>query len=527
MKKVAANLKHFGELDPLIADYEAKIAARDEEISILREQVKSLKDHLFGRKSEKLHDEVAANQPSLFELDQPEDLDEGERSEEPEEQIVTKPKKRGRKKLPDWLPRERVIHDLLDKDKICECGCEKTHIGDESSEVLERIPAKCFVVQHVRPKYVCENADCDLALRGKSTIAMAPPPARMIPKSLAGHSLLAQVLTAKFVDWLPFYRIEKQLYREHIAVPRQSMCRWVVKVADKLKPMWQMLLDDVKTHPYLQIDETTLQVMDEPGRENRTKSFMWVIRGGPPDRPVVIFKYHPTRKGAVAKELLDGFTGVVQTDGYEGYSFLDNERSGFTHAGCLVHVRRKFAAIIKASGKNRKKGYAEKALALFSSLYKVERDAQKAGLSDDQLVEKRQRDSRVIMEKLYALLLEAQDKVPPASLLGKAISYALRQWPKLLVFLEDGRVKLDTNDVENAIRPFVVGRKNWMFAGHPDGAEASAIMYSMVETAKATGWDPYRWFLHVFDRLPKARSEDEIRALLPNNPAIVGQGPKS
>jgi len=504
----------------LQAEYEKKIEARDAEIAILREQVKCLKDRLFGRKSEKLHDDVASQQPSLFELDAPEDLVEDEPSGETDEPAVAKDcKPRGRKKLPDWLLREQKIHDLSDEEKVCACGCVKIHIGDDCSEVLERVPAQCFVVEHVRRKYACENPDCDVAMAGKSTIVIAPPPARMIPKSLAGHSLLAQVMAAKFVDWLPFYRVEKQLRREGVVVPRQSMCRWAMKVADKFKPLWLLLLEDAKRHPYLQIDETTVQVMNEPGRQNTSKSYMWVIRGGPPDRPIVLYKYHPSRAGRVAKELLKDFKGVVQTDGFEGYSFLDKKETGFIHAGCLAHARRKFAAIVKMAGKNRKSGYADKILEQFRRLYKVESEARDAGLNDLLLLEKRRQVSKPIMDALHGLLLEAHGKVPPSSLLGSAVEYTLNQWPKLLEFLKNGLIKLDTNDVENAIRPFVVGRKNWMFSGDPAGAEASAVLYSMVETAKAAGWEPYRWIRHVFDRLPTAHTEDERRALLPNIPS--------
>ncbi len=471
-------------LEQLKTEFEMKIAARDVEISMLQEQVRSLKHYLFGNKSEKLHADVASKQPSLFELEEAEVPEEEKEPEEPEKKDVTKPKKpRGRKRLPEWLPREQVIHDLPQEEKVCKCGCQKTQFGEDKSEVLERIPAKCYVVEHIRLKYACQNPDCEVAMVGQGTISIAPPPARMIPKSLAGHSLLAQILTSKFVDWLPFYRVEKQLRRENVGIPRQSMCRWAVKVAELMEPMWSLLLKDAKDYPYLQIDETTLQVMREPDRKNTSKSYMWVIRGGPPDRPIVIYKYHPTRAGQVAKDLLEGFKGIVQTDGYEGYSFLDHPKSDYVHAGCLVHVRRKFAAIVKAAGKKRKKGYADKVLVMFKALYKIESDITDAGFGALKRLEIRQEQSKLIMEDLHKLLLEIHDKVPPRSMLGSATSYALKQWPKLLIFLENGMIKLDTNDVENAIRPFVVGRKGWMFAGHPKGAEASAILYSMVETA--------------------------------------------
>ena len=268
-------------LEELRAEYEKRISLRDEEIAILREQIRSLKHHLFGSKSEKLHPEITTQQPSLFELEQPADLEEeGDPGKEDEEKVTAtrRKKPRGRKKLPDWLPRKQIVHDLSEEDKVCRCGCTKTHIGADRSEVLEKTPAQVHVIEHLRLKYACKNPDCPIAMEGEpGAVQIAPAPLRMIPKSMAGHSLLAHVLNAKFTDWLPFYRVEKQLRREHVLIPRQTMSRWAVKVAHAFKPMWALMLADVKKHPYLQIDETTVQVLNEPGRKNTTKSYMWGV----------------------------------------------------------------------------------------------------------------------------------------------------------------------------------------------------------------------------------------------------------
>jgi len=497
-----------------------------EENTLLREQVRLLKHQLFGRKSEKLHPDVSDIQASLWELEAPDDLDEEDPPADPKSDEPRKKKpKRGRKKLPAHLERKEVILDIASEDKVCPCGCQNKIIGYERTEVLERKPAELWVNVFVRPKWACQDPECPESLEGKpGTVQVARPLPRMIPKSMGGHTLLAFVLISKFVDGLPFYRIEQQLRREGFQLPRQTMCRWAIKVAAKLEPLWRMILENSKKYEYMQMDETTLQVMNEPGRSNHTSSYMWVIRAGPPDRPIVFYNYAPSRASEIPMELLSGYSGIVQTDGYKGYSFLDSPAWPCVHAGCMNHTRRKFVNVVKAAGKHRKRGYADKVLTLIRSLYKIETTARRDNLSSEELLECRMRRSKPIMEKIKALLDNIEDKVPPKSLLGNAVRYALTRWSTLLVFLENPAVKLDTNDVENAIRPFVVGRKGWLFSGHPGGAKASAILYTMVETAKANGLNIYDWMIRVFDKLPLASCEEDYLELMPTNPLVCHEG---
>jgi len=262
------------------------------------------------------------------------------------------------------------------------------------------------------------------------------------------------------------------------------------------------------------MDETTVQVLRESDRANTTKSYMWVARGGTPGKPVVLFRYHPTRAGSVAAEMLGNFKGYLQTDGYSGYEAL-GEREGLRHLGCLAHVRRKFVEVEKSAGKKAKGGTAHAALDLIGKIYDVERQAEKQQLDPEQIKALRAAKSRPILDKLGALLNARVATTPPKSLLGKAIGYALKQWNRLVVYLEDGRLRPDNNLAENAIRPFAVGRKNWLFSGHPRGADASATLYSLLETAKANGLEPYRYLRYLFELLPTAISDVQRKALLP------------
>ena len=277
-----------------------------------------------------------------------------------------------------------------------------------------------------------------------------------------------------------------------------------------------MVIEEIRSVPIVNMDETTVQVLAEPGRANTTKSFMWVARGGTPGKPVVLFRYHPTRAGSVAAEILGDFKGYLQTDGYSGYEAL-GEREGLRHLGCLAHVRRKFVEVEKTAGKKAKGGTAHAVLDLIGKLYGVEHQAEKQKLDPEQIKDLRAEKSRPILDKLKALLDARVITTPPKSLLGKAIGYTLKQWSRLGVYLEDARLRPDNNLAENAIRPFAVGRKNWLFSGHPRVADASATIYSLIETAKANGLEPYRYLRHLFEHLPAVTSDAQRKALLPQH----------
>jgi len=504
------------DLQGMIDDFLRKEKTYQSEISILKEQVKYLQAQLFGRKSEKEPVDPKQIQLSLFDPPQ-EDFPIGDQLEQEEEIKIPahKRKKRGRKPIPENLPRIEVIHDVDEAEKICECGCLKERIGEEESEQLDIIPAQIQVIKHIRPKYACKN--CEGVESEGPTVAIAPMPEQVIPKCLGTSGLIAYVLIAKFVDALPFYRQEKQFLRIGVEISRATMCNWARKVAEGCEILLMMLKKELLSGPLINIDETPTLVFNEPNRSNLTKSYMWVFRGGTPEHPGILFEYHPSRAGDVASNFLKGYQGVVQTDGYSGYSFLDVVEE-ILHMGCWAHVRRKFMDVVKAAGKSKgkkKTGHSGKALSYIQKLYKIEKKAREKELTGELLLEVRQEKAKPVLDEFKKWLDVTVEAAPPKSLLGKAINYALNQWHRLIVYIDTPWVTLDNNMAENTIRPFVVGRKNWLFSASPEGAAASASLYSLIETAKANGLEPYWYFRYLLEQLPDAMTEDDFKALLP------------
>jgi len=336
----------------------------------------------------------------------------------------------------------------------------------------------------------------------------------MIPKGMATAGTLAYVATAKYADGTPLYRLAKILDRYGIEIPRSTMSSWMVTVSDRCQLIMEYLQGMLKAGTLINCDETPVQVLGEPGRANTTNSYMWVFRGGDPDKPVVLFHYAPTRSGEVPKEILLGYQGYLQTDAYSAYEQFDKKGSVIVLVGCMAHVRRNFIKVIDARGKgNKKSGSAEVALEYIRRLYVIEKVAPK--LSPEETLALRKDKAEPILKEFKAWMDNLLPKTPPKGLLGKALSYAIGHWKKLIRYLEDGRIPIDNNCAENAIRPFVVGRKNWLFSGHPNGAHASATLYTLIETAKACGLEPYHFLRHLFEKLPSARTEEELLALLP------------
>lgn len=481
----------------------------EKENDLLREQIRLLQAQMFGKKSEKGSSDSGAVQIPLFDMPEPE--------VEVEEEVEVPPhrrKKPGRKKLPAALPRVEIVHDIDEAEKVCDCGATLDRIGEDISEKLDVIPAVIRVIKHIRPKYACKQ--CEGLDTDGPVVKIAPPPKQIIPKSIATAGLLAYILIAKFCDALPFYRQESQFARIGAEISRANMCNWAMKVAIACQPLLSVLHQEIRSGPMINIDETTVQVLQEPDRAASTKSYMWVCRGGTPDRPGLVYHYASSRSAEVAKVLLEGYSGVVQTDGYAGYGFLDHI-AGVRHAGCLAHARRKFTDAQKARGKKSKPGSVDVALAYIRKIYAVESEAKKMQLSGDQLLCLRQEKAKAIFDDFFKWLSKKSLQVVPKSLLGKAINYTLNQWNHLLVYLDHPDVTPDNNMAENAIRPFVIGRKNWLFAGTPDGAKASADIYSLIETAKANNLEPYKYLRYLLEKIPFVECEEDLKLLLPMN----------
>ncbi len=495
-------------LKALLLEKEALIKQKDSQITSLREQLNLALAKRFGPSSEKSDKQ----QLGLFnEAEAAVDEDEGESASEPE--TLTVPaharKRPGRKPLPDYIEREEVLHDLPAEEKVCpHDGTLLVRIGEEVSEQLDVIPARVRVLRHVRPKYACPCCH-----QGIKTALMPPQP---IPKSIASPGLLSYVATAKYVDALPLYRQEDILQRAGIDLPRATLALWMMKLGELVLPLINLLRDTVLEHDIVQMDETTVQVLKEKDKAPSSKSYMWVQRGGPPDKPVLLFDYDPSRSGAVPVRLLEGYRGYLQCDGYEGYGAI-GKRDDITLVGCWAHARRKFDEAIKAQGKKgkAKAGRATKGLAYIQKLYRIEKLAGECPAEERYRL--RQEQAMPLLDEVRAWLDKSLPEVPPQSAAGKALHYLNGQWDKLVRYTEDGRLAIDNNAAERAIRPFVIGRNNWLFSDTVNGAQSSARLYSLILTAKANGHEPYRYLCHVLKELPAATSVEDFEALLPFN----------
>lgn len=482
----------------------------------LKEQVALLTAQLYGKKSEKKLIGLAPDQMNFFDSISDEELGATESKILPSTMVKShKRKQAGRKALPDTLPRKEVIIDISEKEKICDCGKCLVHIGDEVSEQLNYIPAKLEVIREIRRKYACKSCEGEKS-QGKA-IKIAPAPRRIIPGSIATAALLSHIITGKFVDVLPFYRQAKQFARLGYELSRTNMINWTIQLGEKIKPLLKILKSELLSGPLVHIDETTVQVLKEEGRSPSTKSYMWVLRSGASKNQGVFFEYSSTRSASTPKRLLKGYEGTVMTDGYAGYNFITQPKFAkkMKRAGCWAHARRKFAEVIKARGKNEKSGHADEAIQFIGKLYGIEEEGEDLNLSKEARCYHRKAKAAPVLNQFLDWLKDLEYKVVPKSLLGKAVHYTLGQWKHLSLYVETGDVPLDNNPAENAIRPFVIGRKNWLFCDTVKGAESMAGLYSLIETARSNKLNPTEYLEQLFEKLPYAESDEDLKTLLP------------
>ena len=479
-------------------------------IDYLYEQFVLYRHRMFGTKSEQSSDqarlfdeaEVLAAQAASS----AEDEEAGSCIDEDTRCAGAKAKARGKRaRLPAELPRVDIVHELPEDQRVCACGTPMLEIGEEISEQLDIVPMKIQVLRHIRKRYACPEGD--------QPPVSAPMPAQPIPKSNASPELIAMLLTVKYVDGLPLARFEKVLARHDVAIPRQTLARWVIAAAKVLQPVHNLIRDQLFDGRILHLDETTVQVLKEPGRPASSLSYMWVQTGGPPDKPVVIYDYDPSRSGEVPQRLLAGFQGFLMTDGYEGYNALAKTH-GIEHQTCWAHCRRGFIEAQRVQPKG-KSGRADEALRLIGKLYRIERELKNAKITERFLG--RRAHSVAVLEDLRQWLDKALPAVTPKSALGKALAYMNHYWPKLIRYVEWGDTPIDNNRAENAIRPFVIGRKAWLFSDTPAGAHASALIYSLIETARANRVEPCTWLGQLLRAVPGAKSVEDIESLLPWN----------
>jgi transposase len=414
-----------------------------------------------------------------------------------------------RKPLPKTLPREVVIHDIAEEDKVCACCNNELHkIGEDKAEKLEFIPAQVKVIEHVRPKYACRA--CEKS--GISNhIKQAPVPPSVIPKGYATPSLLSQIITSKYQFGLPLYRQEAMFKQYGIELSRKTMADWMLRCADLLTPLYDRLHELILKQGVIAADETTLKVVSE----DKVKCYMWVYTSGADspegalpntDTPnIVLYDYQSSRAGQCAVDYLQGYNGYLQVDGYAGY-----HKTQATLAGCWAHARRKFVEAKTAQGK-KSSGRADWALNHIQKLYRIE--AQIKGSPPDERQKIRQEKSTILLKQFEAWLIKSESQVLAKSKLGEAITYCLNQWGKLNTYTQDGHLNIDNNRAERAIKPFVIGRKNWLFSNTASGAKASATLYSVIETAKANGIMPFDYMMYLLEQV--SQPDHDIEQLLP------------
>jgi len=483
-------------LQAQLASQQATLKAREARIRQLEEIIRTFQRKTFAGTSE----QASSAQLGLF--NEAEEITATEASE-----VAVKPhsrQRRGRPTLPPELAREEIVYDLPEADKVCPHDGEALErIGEETSEQLDIIPAQVKVIRHVRLKYACPCC--------QQHVATATKPAQPLGKSMAAPGLLAYIATAKYVDALPLYRQTRQFARLGVELDRTTLANWMVRCGKLVQPLINRLTEQILEHPIIGMDETTVQVLDEPGRPAQSTSYMWVMGAGPPDQRLLVYHYEASRSGNVPLERLEDFDGALMADGYAGYGAACRTH-GITRLGCWAHARRKFfdAARLQPKGKT---GRPDQALALIGKLYQIERQARE--LAGHERYRLRQDKSRLVIDKLHDWLTKTLPRVAPKTKLGQALQYLHNQWPALVRYLDDSRYPIDNNAIENAIRPFAIGRKNWLFSKSPAGARASANLYSLIETAKGHGIEPYAYLRHVFKELPLTETVDDIDALLP------------
>jgi transposase len=487
-------------LRSLHARDEEKIDFLGSEIERLRELLVKLQKQAFGPKGERWE---AEEQGKLVFNEAEVEAAKHEPEAEDEKEVTVGPYKkkiRGhRKPLPEHLPREIVVLELSPQERVDEHGNELKVVGKEISEKLSYEPAKVSVIEYHRLRYGYDSGE---------PVKTAPPVPSIIPKGIVTPSLLAAIVTAKYADGLPLYRQEEIFLRQAIELSRTSMARWIVQAAEAARPLWNILEEWLLAKPYVAADETHVQVLKEKGRKAQTKSWMW-LRTNPWDKErIVLFDYDPHRTKDVAKRLFTGYAGILQCDGYGSYDVLE-KNPGLIRIGCNMHGRRKFRAA--ADGSTKSKPLAAQALKYYRLLYAVEEEIK--DLSPEEKYRIRQEKAVPIWEEFRAWAEEKNKRVPRKTSIGDAFYYFLNEYKYLIGYLTDGRLNIDNGEAERKIKYFAIGRKNWLFSDTPEGANASALFYSFVVTAKANGVNPYEALKKIFAELPLAATIDDFERL--------------
>ena len=466
----------------------------------LRHELDQLKRLIFGSRNERFLSVTSPGQlaldiasPSSSSLVTPPVMETIEYNRKKVSPSKTEKVQTGRMPLPASLPREQIIIEPTEDVT----GWKK--IGQEITEELERIPGKLFVRQYVRNKYVKPNGE---------TIVIGELPDRPIAKGIAGPGLLAQIVIDKYVDHLPVYRQVQRFEREGMKLPISTLADWISGTCDLLEPLYELHRKQVLSMDYIQADETPIKVLDKAKKGTTHRGYYWVYHA--PLSRLVLFDYREGRGREGPGECLRDFKGYLQTDGYAVYDDYEN-RAGITLFHCMAHARRKFDEALEND-----KELASHVLTQMQKLYALEQTGRDQSLSVEELYSLRQQQALPILESLKTWMMDAYSKVIPQSTIGKALSYSLHRWDKLCLYTQDGRLRIDNNLVENAIRPVAIGRKNYLFAGSHNGARRAAMLYSFLGTCKINNINPFDWLKDILSRMP-SHSVNKLQELLPNN----------
>jgi len=495
-----------------LREYEANIADLTSKVEWLMEQFRLAQHRRFGASSEKsdsdqlnffnepeITSDILIPEPELVEV----------------EKHFRKRKNMVNDKLPTDLPVETVVHDLPAEEQICpECDGALHVMGHETiRRELKLIPARAVIIEHVRKVYACRHCERDECGVPIVKAAVSNP---VIKGSFASPEAVAHLAAQKFVMGVPLYRQEQEWSRYGINLTRQTMSNWLVKAAfDWLEPVYDAFHEILCMRKVLHADETSLQVLREPDKPPESKSYMWLYRtSGDTKNPIVLYEYRPDRKAEHPKCFLKNFTGYLHADGYDGYHDLSN---AIKVVGCFAHARRKFDEAIKGMPKkDQADSLAMVGKRFCDKLFSLERDF--ADLTAEERLQKRQELSKPVFDEFYRWLSTLNP--PPKTGLYAAVVYMHNQREYLGRYLEDGRLEISNNRAERSIKPFVIGRKNWLFANTPRGAKASAILYSIIETAKENRINPYEYLTYIFKNAPNwdiRHKPDYLDLLMPWN----------
>jgi len=496
------------------AEYEslkAQLAELSQQNKWLMEQMRLSKHRQFGASSEKSE----YDQPNLF---NEAEASADEKAPEPELAVVEKHYRKkaseSKDRLPPDLPVEVIEHVLPEDKQDCpQCGDKLHVIGKDVRETLKIIPAKVVIVKEISYVYGCRNCEKNEI---NVPIIKAPMPNPVIKGSFASPEAVAHLITQKFVSGTPLYRQEQEFTRNGIILSRQTMSNWLLKsTEDWLEPIYNRLHEKLVGHEVLFADETTLQVLHEPGKTAQSKSYIWLYRtGGDAKTAIVLYEYQPDRRAKRPAEFLKGFKGYLHTDGYAAYHTGLGE--GVVVVGCFAHCRRKFDEALKCLPENERQGsLALQGKRYCDELFKIEEKL--ADVSADERKEERQKLAKPALDRFHAWLRSVN--AAPKSVTGRAVHYALEQWKYLEHYLMDGRLEISNNRSERSIKPFVIDRKNFMFANTVRGAKGSAVMFSITETAKENGLNPYEYLTYIFKTAPNVNMNDpaQVEQLLPEN----------